>query len=93
MWNSIPYTRNNSLSPESFVNPHTAIDDICLPNEVETYHDEGKFIVQIVTELIRKELVKQEGLEGGDVEDSETILPYQRVRLLPNWSPFPAESE
>ena len=49
---------------ESYLNPHTALEDIDLPDEVETYHGAVKHIAQKVTELIGEELVKQGGLEG-----------------------------
>ena len=62
-WNSIPYTRYSRLCPETYLNPHTALEDVCLPDEVERYHGAVKHIVQKVTELIWEELVKQGGIE------------------------------
>ena len=46
------------------LNPHTALREACLPDEVETYHRAVKYIAQKVAYLIREKMGKQGGLEG-----------------------------
>ena len=49
---------------------HTALKDICLPYEVETYRGAVTYIAQKVTELIKGELMKQ----GSNCEKMKTIF-------------------
>ena len=105
-----------------------------LPDEVQSYQDAVKFVVQSVTQLIGEQLIRQGGLEGGrsnkaDIEQGQYVwtfrneddarkgilfgkvvskqgsnylvdicslselmlLPYQRIRVLPDVSPFPSK--
>ena len=59
--NSVPYTMHGSLCQESYLHPYTALEDVCLPDKVETDHMAVKHIAKKVIEL------KQGGLKGGDV--------------------------
>ena len=70
-WNRVPFTKESSLSPETFLHPHTVVEDIHLPDEVQSYQDAVKFVVQSVTKLIGEQLIREGGLEGGRPDQAD----------------------
>ena len=77
-WNKIPYTKESSLSPETFLHPHLVLEDVSLPDEIESFQEAAKFVIQAVSKLISEQLIRDGGLEGGKTDQIE-IKPGEYI--------------
>ena len=74
-WNHMPYSRQSSLSPESFVHPYSALQDVNISEEIKSNGIVSilRTVMQTVTSTIHGELLQQNSLDAGRTKNKSKL--------------------